>query len=99
MKGDRALRFMAFAEAITLLLLVFVAMPLKYGAGYLQATSIMGPIHGITFLLFIWLVIRTHAEGLISSKDLVRLTIGAMVPFGGIVNERWLRTEMAKRTT
>ena len=81
----------AIFEALTLLALFCVAMPLKYWAGVPSAVSIMGPIHGLAFMVFLWFVIRSWAEGLINWLGALRLFIGAFIPFGGFVNERWLR--------
>ena len=81
----------AIFEALTLLALFCVAMPLKHWAGVPSAVSIMGPIHGLAFMVFLWFVIRSWAEGLINWLGALRLFIGAFIPFGGFVNERWLR--------
>ncbi len=83
----------AIFEALTLLALFCVAMPLKYWAGVPSAVSIMGPIHGLAFMVFLWFVIRSWAEGLINCLGALRLFIGAFIPFGGFVNERWLRRQ------
>ena len=93
--SSRILRILALAEAATLLALIFIAVPLKYYAGIPEATKIIGPIHGLTFLAFCWAVIQAWANRLITWRDAARLFIGASLPFGGIVNERWLRTKLA----
>lgn len=85
------LRIAALAEASTLLLLVFVAVPLKHIMGIDQATHIMGPIHGATFVIFLWFVMQAWSEGVIEATNALRLLVGAMIPFGGIANERRLR--------
>jgi integral membrane protein len=87
----------AIFEALTLLALFCVAMPLKYFAGVPQLVSVMGPIHGLAFVIFLWFVIRSWAEGLISWPGATRLFVGAMIPFGGFVNERWLRRKMEQK--
>ena len=83
----------AIFEALTLLALFCVAMPLKYWADFPSAVSIAGPIHGLAFMVFLWFVIRSWAEGLINWFGALRLFIGAFIPFGGFVNERWLRRQ------
>ena len=87
------LRYSAIAEALTLLALVLVAVPMKYWLAMPIGTKVMGPVHGLTFLIFMWFVTRSWAEEEISWKGALRLFIGAMIPFGGIVNERWLREQ------
>ena len=87
------LRRAAIFEAWTLILLFGVAMPLKYWGGINQATSIMGPIHGLAFMVFVWFVIRSLAEGIIDAFGTTRLILGAFIPGAGFVNERWLRRQ------
>jgi integral membrane protein len=43
-------RIVAFWEGISYLLLLFVAMPLKYGFGIDLAVRIVGMVHGVLFL-------------------------------------------------
>jgi integral membrane protein len=43
-------RIVAFWEGISFLLLLFVAMPLKYGLGIDVAVRIVGMTHGVLFL-------------------------------------------------
>lgn len=92
----RTLRLLALAEAATLLALLFVAVPLKHFMGIAEASRIMGPVHGLTFLAFCWVVVQSWSEGLIARRDAARLFVGACLPFGGIINERWLKTKLAK---
>ncbi|PTX99964.1 hypothetical protein DB346_19340 [Verrucomicrobia bacterium LW23] len=47
------LRIISVLEGISLLLLVGVAMPLKYGLGIKIAVTIAGAVHGGLFLLFL----------------------------------------------
>ena len=44
------LRFFAFLEGVSLLLLVFLAMPLKYLYGHPSIVSYTGMIHGVLFI-------------------------------------------------
>ena len=97
MTSEQELRYAAIAEAVTLMALVCIAMPLKRLADIPAATSILGPIHGAMFLFFVWIVIRSWAEGLIHGLGAARLLIGAFIPFAGFMNERWLNTRFARR--
>ena len=45
-------RFISFIEGISFLILVFIAMPLKYLAGIPLAVKIVGMAHGVLFILF-----------------------------------------------
>ena len=92
MNSVNNLRWFAAAEALTLLVLLLVAVPLKHFAGFGYATRVMGPVHGLAFLAFCWAVMRTSAEGWLSKRDVARLLVGAVIPLGGLVNERWLKS-------
>lgn len=52
------LRHVALAEAVSYLLLVGVAMPLKYLAGQPIAVRIVGMIHGVLFLVLCWALLQ-----------------------------------------
>ena len=85
----RQLRWMRRAslfEGSTLLLLVLVGMPLKHLAGLPQTTAILGPIHGMAFLLYVWMLIRTVSGGGWPWADIVRMVVAAFIPFGALLN-------------
>ncbi len=48
------LRHVALAEAVSYLLLLGVAMPLKYLAGQPLAVRVIGLVHGVLFLALCW---------------------------------------------
>ena len=93
------LRRAAIAEAVTLLALFSVAMPIKHIGGYPWLVSVVGPVHGLTFIVFLWFVVRSWAEELIDRKGAFRLLVGALIPMGGFVNERWLRRRSVEAST
>ncbi len=93
-RATTGLRRAALVEAATLLALFCVAMPLKYFAQAPWAVSIIGPVHGLMFMVFLWFVVRSWAEGLINGAGALRLFVGALIPLGGVINERWLRRQV-----
>jgi integral membrane protein len=92
----RRMRAVSLLEGSTLLLLLLVAVPLKHVAGLPIATRIMGPIHGLAFLTYGWMLIRNVAGGGWSRADIVRLSIAALIPFGAFINERALARRQAR---
>lgn len=46
-------RIVAFWEGISYLILLFVAMPLKYGLGIDMAVRIVGMTHGVLFVAYV----------------------------------------------
>ncbi|MEA2073146.1 MAG: DUF3817 domain-containing protein [Campylobacterota bacterium] len=69
-------------EGYSYLLLLFVAMPMKYMMGIAVATKIVGMIHGILFMLFIYLLIVAWQETKWSIKESIIFFIASLVPFG-----------------
>lgn len=51
-------RIMSLCEAVSYLLLLGVAMPLKYAAGMPKAVSVAGPIHGALFIILCVALLR-----------------------------------------
>jgi integral membrane protein len=82
----RLLEIASVAEATTLLLLLGLAVPLKHLGGWNTGVHVVGPIHGLAFLAYIWTAVQTVAGGGWSGSDIVRLFIVAFVPFGGFFN-------------
>ncbi len=74
-------------------------MPVKYLFGEPRVVSVIGPAHGLMFMVFLWFVLRSWAEGIINGVGAVRLFVGALIPMGGLINERWLRQQRSERAT
>lgn len=85
------MRLASLLEATTLAILVFIAVPLKHAFGMPQAVSIMGPVHGLAFLFYLWMLIQSHFQFGWSAREWVRMVLCALVPLAGFVNERLLK--------
>ncbi len=87
------LRAVGFVEAISFLVLLGVAMPLKYFAGLPQAVKIVGWLHGVLFIFFCITLARARLE---AKWDLWRtgsVLVAALLPFGPFVIDGRLRNE------
>lgn len=77
------LRLVALLEGISLLILVGVAVPMKYAAGDPSLVKSMGPVHGLLFLLF---VVNTISVGIEYkwkfSETTWKVLLACIVPFG-----------------
>jgi integral membrane protein len=91
----RRMRAVSLLEGATLVLLLGVAVPLKHLAGLPVATSIMGPIHGIAFVLYVWMLVQTLSLGGWTRAEAARMVLAAFIPFGAFVNERALARRQA----
>ncbi|WP_427050782.1 DUF3817 domain-containing protein [Paenibacillus sp. TC-CSREp1] len=78
-------------EGVSLLLLICIAMPLKYFADISSAVAVLGMIHGILFPLY--LIALAHL-GLVKRWKVSRWIMGVaagLLPFGTFIFESYLR--------
>ncbi len=90
MESIRRLIKVSIIEGISLLILFFVAMPLKYIWGYKIATLIFGSIHGILWLYFLKVLYEAKKEHNFDNKLVFQLIFFSVIPFGFIPIERKL---------
>ncbi len=88
-------RFLAFVEGWSFLILLFVAMPLKYFAEMPLAVKVVGSVHGGLFVLYVISALEVTARRRFAGAGQVGLFLLAaavawVVPFGTFVLERWL---------
>ena len=83
------LRLIGYIEGLSLLVLLFIAVPLKYAAGNPSLSKIMGPLHGALFLLF---VINTMSDGVEQQwkfrKTTYKVMLACIIPFGTFYIDR-----------
>jgi integral membrane protein len=91
----RRLRLIALLEGASFLVLLFVAMPLKYLAGVPLAVRIAGSIHGILFIVFVLVLIQVSITRSWPFRRSLIAFVSSIVPFGTFVFDRSLRHEIA----
>jgi len=74
-------------EGFSYLFLLFVAMPLKYMAGFPIATKIAGMIHGVLFIGFVYQLIMATEEVPFSKKEAFIFFVASLIPFGSFYIE------------
>ena len=77
------LRIIGFLEGISLLALVFIAVPLKYYFGNPSFSKTLGPIHGAIFLLFLFNTLSVGVEQNWKFKTTTwKVLVACFIPFG-----------------
>jgi integral membrane protein len=77
------LRLVAFLEGISLLVLVGIAVPLKYLNHDPSLVKTMGPIHGMLFVLFVFNTISVGVEYKWKfSTTTWKVLLACFIPFG-----------------
>jgi integral membrane protein len=75
------LRVVSLAEGVSYLVLLGIAMPLKYGANMPWAVKIAGSIHGALFVLFCVALLRALLEARWSLTRALLVFVASLVPF------------------
>lgn len=84
----RNLKLVAWLEGASLLVLLFIAMPLKYALGHPGAVRAVGMIHGLLFLAFTGMLTAFAGEKHWSRKRLFLGYACAVLPFGAFWFDR-----------
>jgi integral membrane protein len=92
-RAVRQLRWIAIAEGISFLVLLGIAMPLKYLAGMPMAVKVVGWAHGVLFVVLVLALIRAKLHARWSLGYAAVIFIAALLPFGPFVIERRLRRD------
>ena len=87
------LRIVAFVEGCSYLLLLGVAMPLKYLAGLPLAVKIVGSIHGGLFILFCVALLQAMLAARWSILRASVVFVSSLIPFGTFVIDGQLKRE------
>ena len=78
----KCLQLLALAEGISFLLLLFVAMPLKYLGSNEALVRLLGPIHGTLFLLYVLVVFLAIPTLRWSPLRIIMALVASVLPFG-----------------
>ncbi|MET4083895.1 integral membrane protein [Pedobacter sp. UYP30] len=77
------LRVIGYLEGISLLALIFIAVPMKHYYNDSSLTKSLGPIHGAIFLLFVFNTLSVGVEYGWKFKDTTwKVILACFVPFG-----------------
>jgi integral membrane protein len=87
------LRNIGNIEGISYLILLGIAMPLKYLAGMPMAVRVVGSIHGFLFVAFCWALIRVWIDRRWSFGKVTMAFIASLLPFGTFILDRKIREE------
>ena len=89
------LRLLGILEGISLLILVGIAVPVKYIGGNPALVKAIGPVHGVLFLLF---VINTLSVGVERNWQFKTTTwkvlLACIIPFGTFYIDRTILSKV-----
>jgi integral membrane protein len=88
-------RKVAFAEGVSFIVLLFIAMPLKYLAAMPMAVTIVGSLHGALFVAFIILAREVKSDYKKDMRWLGLALLASVLPFATFYMDKkyWKREE------
>ena len=88
-------RVIAFFEGISYLLLLFIAVPIKYGFDDPTYVKLLGMPHGILFMIYIIFSFIVNKKLKWNRKELFIILIASLVPLGTFyVDRKYLRVNI-----
>ena len=91
MNTIKIFRIVAIAEAISFLILLCIAMPLKYYAGLPEAVKFAGMLHGLLFVAYIILAWETMNNLNKKWSWFFMAVFYSIIPFGAFYMEKKMR--------
>ena len=83
-----AFRIIAFLEGLSYVLLLFVAVPIKYNLGDETYVKILGMPHGLLFVAYLILAYLIKSDMQWKTKEFGVVLLASLVPFGTFFVER-----------
>lgn len=90
------LRVIGFWEGVSFLVLLLIAMPLKYAYGEPGAVRVVGMAHGILFILYVWAAIQAALDHHWNWKRTSLVLLASLLPAGPFIVDAKLLREPAK---
>ena len=87
------LRVIGLVEGVSFLVLLGIAMPLKYFAGMPMAVKIVGWAHGVLFVAYCAAIVSARRAAGWGLRQPSGIVLAALLPFGPFVLDRWLKRE------
>ncbi|QTE24358.1 DUF3817 domain-containing protein [Polaribacter cellanae] len=85
-------RIVSFLEGISYLLLLFIAVPIKYFQDDASYVKMLGMPHGILFMLYIVLAFMLQKPMKWNNKTLGIVMLASVLPFGTFyIDKKYLR--------
>lgn len=86
-------RVIGFSEGISFLVLLGIAMPLKYFADFPEAVRYIGLLHGVLFILYLLAIVLVTLEHRWSFMRVFGAFVASLIPFGPFVLDARLRRD------
>ena len=89
------LRLLGILEGLSLLVLIFIAMPVKYMLGNPALVKSIGPVHGVLFIFFVINAITVGVEYKWKFTEVTwKVVLASFIPFGTFYIDRTILSKV-----
>ncbi len=88
------MRLIGLLEGLSLLALVFIAVPAKYIYHQPELVKNIGPVHGILFLLFVFNALSVGVEQQWPRAITWKVLVACVIPFGTFYIDRTILSKI-----
>jgi integral membrane protein len=81
-------RVMAYVVGVMLLVLVLVAVPLRYAAGIPEVSKVVSPVHGFLYIVYLVAAFDLALKARWTAKGTLLVLLAGVVPFLSFWAER-----------
>jgi integral membrane protein len=81
-------RVLAYVVGVMLLLLVLVAVPLRYAAGIPEVSRVVSPVHGFVYIVYLAAAFDLALKARWTAKGTLMVLLAGVVPFLSFWAER-----------
>lgn len=86
-------RMISATEGLSFLILLFVAMPIKYIGENPYPVKVFGMIHGVLFIIFMLSLFETKIKENWNIGLMFQLFVLSLIPFGAFLIDRKVKTQ------
>ncbi len=97
-KSIQKMRIVGIAEGVSFLILLLIAMPMKYMAGIPEAVKLVGWAHGILFIAFLIFSFEVKSNLNKNTFWFLKSFVAALIPCGTFLLDKELKKEQAAFT-
>jgi integral membrane protein len=90
-------RIMAYVVGVWLAVLVFVGMPLQFGAGFVGVVAVVGPLHGFLYIIYLLAAIDLARRARFTLLEMAAMVGAGLLPGLAFVIERRVTHKVAAR--
>jgi len=88
---------MAYTVGVWLAVLVFVGMPLQFGAGIDGVVAVVGPLHGLLYIVYLLAAIDLARRARFTLLEMAAMVGAGLLPGLAFVIERRVTHKVANR--